>query len=158
MPQAASYRDHLNGAEDLVTTYEQRRAGFVAMALERGRRAVPHIAEARALKVVAENLARPGDLLQLQRIRDALVVAAGVSEKASGHFDDGDKAEAVSRLVREFLEPAGQKWVEELVYRFLLTRGDSLGGELRNLAGVLAQKKLAGALIAALTLTHVGYR
>jgi len=47
------YRDHLTSSDDLVTTYEAIRAGFVALALEKNRRATPYIAEARALQAAA---------------------------------------------------------------------------------------------------------
>jgi len=50
------YRRHLNTAEDLVTTYEQIRAGFVSLALERNRRATPFVEEARALKLSASKV------------------------------------------------------------------------------------------------------
>jgi type II restriction enzyme len=53
----------------------------------------------------------------------------------------------------KFLEPAGQHFVEELVYRFLLTRGDTLGGSMRNVGGFLAQCKLSRAIIACLSLS-----
>jgi hypothetical protein len=42
--------------------------------------------------------------------------------------------------------------VEELVFRFLLTRGDTLGGSLRNIGGFMAQKKLTRSIIACLKL------
>jgi hypothetical protein len=51
-----------------------------------------------------------------------------------------------------FLEPAGANFVEELVFRFLLTRGDTLGGSLRNIGGFMAQKKLTRSIIACLKL------
>lgn len=51
MSAAKPYQYHLKKSGDLVTTYEATRAGFVALALERNRRATPFVAEARALKV-----------------------------------------------------------------------------------------------------------
>ncbi|MCS6845958.1 MAG: hypothetical protein NZ528_16820 [Caldilineales bacterium] len=48
------------------------------------------------------------------------------------------------------LKPAGDKFVEELVYRFLLTRGDSLGGRIRNLVGAWAQRKFSSYLVSEL--------
>ena len=51
----------------------------------------------------------------------------------------------------KFLEPAGKDFIDELVYRFLLTRGDSLGGRMRNLGGILGEQKLSRALISTLS-------
>jgi hypothetical protein len=44
------YRQHLASSNDLETTYEAIRAGFVALALETNRRATPFVAQGRALK------------------------------------------------------------------------------------------------------------
>lgn len=42
-----AYQGHLTSSRDLETSYEAVRAGFVAMALEKNRRATPYIDEAR---------------------------------------------------------------------------------------------------------------
>jgi len=86
------------------------------------------------------------------------LTAAGVSDKAAGHLTDVDKREAIEMLIDKYLEPAGKSFVEELVFRFLLTRGDTLGGSMRNVGGALAQRKLTRALLSALTLGNVNYR
>jgi hypothetical protein len=146
------YLQHLKSAKDLTTTYEAVRAGFVALALEKNRRATPFVAEARALKVAASKAKTPADLLKIADIQSALVTAAGVSDKATNHLQASDRREAVNGLIRKFLEPAGANFVEELVFRFLLTRGDTLGGSLRNIGGFMAQKKLTRSIIARLKL------
>ena len=38
------YRQHLTSSDDLITPYEAIRAGFVALALEKNRRATPFVA------------------------------------------------------------------------------------------------------------------
>jgi hypothetical protein len=142
------YREHLKSSKDLETPYEAVRAGFVALALEKNRRATPFVAMARVLKSAASKAASPNDLLAIPEIQPALLTAAGVSDKTNNHLEDTDKAEAISGLIKTFLEPAGANFVEELVYRFLLTRGDTLGGSMRNVGGFMAQKKLTRSLIA----------
>ena len=69
-----------------------------------------------------------------------------------------DKREAIKGLIDNFLEPAGESFVEELVYRFLLTRGDTLGGSMRNLGGAVAQKKLTRCLLGALGVAGMRYK
>ncbi len=152
------YRRHLKSARDLVTTYEQIRAGFVALALERNRRATPFVEEARALKIAASKANKPKDLTRIVSIKSALVTAAGVSDKAAGHMLAKDKQDAIDGLIVKFLEPAGTAFVEELVFRFLLTRGDTLGGSMRNVGGALAQRRLTRSLLSTLTLNKVPYR
>lgn len=149
---AKPHLQHLRHSQDLETTYEAVRAGFVSLALEKNRRATPFIAQARALKVAATRAKTPAELLNIEEIQIALVTAAGVSDKAANHLQALDKREAVVGLIKNFLEPAGANFVEELVFRFLLTRGDTLGGSMRNIGGFLAQKKLTRSLIAYLKL------
>jgi len=146
------YRQHLKSSKDLETTYEAIRAGFVALALEKNRRATPFVAQARTLKAAALRAKTPADLLKIKEIQSGLLTAAGVSDKATNHLEDSDKREAVNGLIKNFLEPAGVNFVEELVFRFLLTRGDTLGGSMRNIGGFMAQKKLTRSIIAHLRL------
>lgn len=156
MPQP--HRDHLHSSKDLETTYEAIRAGFVALALEKNRRATPYVAEARALKSAASKANVPMDLLKISTIRAGLLTAAGVSEKAAGHLAESDKDQAIAGLIGKYLEPAGFNFVEELVFRFLLTRGDTLGGSMRNFGGFMAQCKLTRSIIAHLKLSGTKYR
>lgn len=141
------YLDHLTSAKNLETTYEAVRAGFVALALEKNRRAIPFVAEARALKQASSKAATPAGLLAIEEIQPAVLAAAGVSDKAAGHLQDSDKREAINGLLKNYLEPAGANFVEELVFRFLLTRGDTLGGSMRNIGGFIAGKKITRAII-----------
>lgn len=152
------YLQHLTSSQDLETTYEAIRAGFVALALEKNRQATPYVEEARALKVAASAAQTPDDLLHMADIQPALLTAAGVSEKASNHLLPQHKEEAIKGLIKNFLLPAGQNFVEELVFRFLLTRGDALGGAMRNIGGALAQRKLTRAIISALRISGIAYQ
>jgi hypothetical protein len=147
-----NHHQHLASSESLVTPYEAIRAGFVSLALEKNRRATPFIDQARALKSAASKAKTPGDLIKIEEIQLALLTAAGVSDKAAKHLQEPDQQEAIMGLIKNFLEPAGSNFVEELVFRFLLTRGDTLGGSMRNIGGFMAQKKLTRAIIAHLRL------
>jgi len=64
-----SHRKHLSSSSDLVTTYEEIRAGFVALALEKNRRASPFVEQARSLKAAASQAKTPADLLQPKLLR-----------------------------------------------------------------------------------------
>ncbi len=149
------YRQHLTSSNDLVTTYEAVRAGFVALALEKNRRATPFVEQARALKAAASQARTPIDLMNIPGLQSALLAAAGLSDKAARHLLP--EAEAIQELIKKFLEPAGANFVEELVFRFLITRGDTLGGSMRNIGGVLAQRKLTRAIISTLRLAGISY-
>jgi hypothetical protein len=155
---AKPYLQHLKSSADLQTTHEAIRAGFVALALEKNRRATPFVAQARALKTAASQAKSPLDLLKINDIQAGLLTAAGVSDKAANHLEESDKREAVLGLIENFLQPAGASFVEELVFRFLLTRGDTLGGSMRNVGGFMAQCKLTRSIIAHLKLAGKAYR
>ncbi len=152
------YREHLKSSRDLETSYAAIRAGFVALALEKNRRATPFVAQARMLKAAASKASTPVDLLGMKNIRNGLLTAAGISDKAAKHLEERDKKEALAGLVKNFLEPAGADFVEELVFRFLLTRGDTLGGSMRNIGGFMAQRKLTRSIISCLSLAGKSYR
>ncbi|HEX9897269.1 MAG TPA: AvaI/BsoBI family type II restriction endonuclease [Dehalococcoidales bacterium] len=156
--QKLAYRRHLKSSNDLVTTYEATRAGFVSLALEKNRRATPMVTEARALQEAASHAKMSTDLIKIKNIEAGLLTAAGLSDKALTHLLPEDKATAIGGLIKNFLDPAGDKFVEELVFRFLLTRGDALGGSMRNIGGALAQRKLTRAILSCLKIAGIAYQ
>jgi len=137
------YSRHLNNSQALVTTREAKRAGFVEAVIEKSRLADRFVKDARTLKFRAEQASKPEDLLDIPDIQAGLLTAAGVSDKATAYFDAVDRQGILAEYIDNVLKPAGDKFVEELVYRFLLTRGDTLGGKIRNLVGVWAQRKFS---------------
>lgn len=155
--ESRPYHSHLKSYEDLVTTYEAIRAGFVSLALEKNRKATPYVAEARALQQAASEAKVPTDLMEIKGIESGLLTASGLSDKALRHLSSQNKKDAMTGLIKNFLEPAGAKFIEELVFRFLLTRGDTLGGSMRNIGGALAQKKLTRAVISTLSIAGIKY-
>ena len=158
MTKFSNYGEHFTSSNCLVTPYEETRAGFIALALEKNRKASPFVEEAKALRVLASKASKPKDLLKITEIRPSVLTAAGISDKAANHLSEQNKTEAINGLVENFLEPAGKDFVDELVYRFLLTKGDSLGGSLRNLAGALGERKFSRALISTLSIQSINYK
>lgn len=151
------YSRHLEGSTELVTTYADYRTGFLAFALEKNKRSVPYIEEARALKVLSSEAKSPKQLLNMPEIQVPLLLASGVSDKAKQFLNDDDKKEAINNLIDNFLEPAGEDFIDELVYRYLLIKGDSFGGRMRNVAGVLAEQKITRAIISVLNISDTPY-
>lgn len=131
----------IKSARDLVTSREKTRAGFISLALEKNYLAVPYIEEAKALKALANKVKNPIDLLFVKDLQVGLLTASGLSDKSLSHLTDRDKTIAIKGLIKEFLEPAGDNFIDELVYRYLLIKGDALGGKARNLAGSLGERK-----------------
>lgn len=97
------------------------------------------------------------DLLNLTEIRQGLLTASGLSDKSLAYFTEEDKAIAIQKLIEEFLIPAGEKFVDELVYRYLLIKGDSLGGTMRNYVGAVAKMKLTRRILSVLMTMNTSY-
>ena len=147
----------ITSANDLVTPREQTRAGFISFALEKNKNASPLVKDARDLRVMASVAKTPADLATVTEIRDALLTAAGLSDKSLQYLTEEDKTESIDNLIKNFLEPAGEYFLDALVYRYLLVRGDSLGGSIRNRIGELAQQKLIRTIISNLTTMNIGF-
>ncbi len=97
------------------------------------------------------------DLLDIPNIRQGLLTASGLSDKSLKYFDDSDKLEAIKKMIEEFLLPAGRGFVDELIYRYLLIRGDSLGGSMRNLVGTIAEIKLKRKIFSVLSMLQISF-
>jgi type II restriction enzyme len=147
----------IKSADDLVTSREKTRAGFISLAMEKNYLAVPYIEEARVLTALASKVSKPKDLLQVQDLRIALLTASGLSEKSLNYLTEDDKTLAIEKMIEKFLEPASNAFVDELVYRYLLTKGDALGGKARNLAGVLGERKFLRSLLSVFNLSGINY-
>lgn len=152
-----SYSQHIAQASDLVTPYAETRAGFLRVALEKSRYASPYVAQASAVKALASAAKTPHDLLEIKGLGRALLAAAGLSDKAKGHLTAEVQQAAIVNLIDNFLAPAGDQFVDELVFRYLLTRGDSLGGKMRNVAGQLAERQMIRALTSSLVIQAIPF-
>ncbi len=148
----------IKSADDLVTSREKTRAGFISMALEKNYIAVPYIEEAKALKALANKVKKPKNLLQVEDLRVGLLTASGLSDKSLNYLTEDDKTLAIKGLIEEFLEPAGENFIDELVYRYLLTKGDALGGKARNLAGSLGERKFLRSILSVLNVAGIEYQ
>jgi len=148
----------IKSADDLVTLREETRAGFVAMALEKNYIAVPYIEEAKALKALASQVKQPKQLLKMDELRVGLLTASGMSDKSLNYLTEGDRKLAIKALIEKFLEPAGKDFVDELIYRYLLTKGDALGGKARNLAGSLGERKFLRSLVSVFNISGIDYQ
>ena len=148
----------IRSADDLVTSKEKTRAGFITLALEKNNLAIPYIEVAKALKSLASRVSKPKDLLEVKDLRLGLLTASGLSEKSLNYLTEEDKTLAINGMIEKFLEPAGDNFIDELVYRYLLTKGDALGGKARNLAGVLGERKFLRSLLSVFDLSGIDYR
>ena len=146
---------YVRKASDLVSTHESQRNGFLEYALRKSKESIPYIDKAKTLKVVLEqNTKKARDILKLKEEKWECYQAAGVSVKAKKFLSEDDLNAILLEFIKEFLEPAGSQYVEELIYRYLLTLGDALGGRMRNLVGSIANEKLTRFIISQIQISN----
>lgn len=141
---------YVKSPEDLITPADMTRVGFLGQALRKTKEAGSFIDDAKYLLEKLKSVKKPQDLIEITEIRNDLITAAGFSDKATNYFSPSELEEALLKVLQEIEKKAGSDWQTEIVYRFLLTRGDTLGGIMRNILGAEAKDKFTKAILAAL--------
>lgn len=131
----------ISSAESLITNHEETRAGFLKIALEKNRAGDPFVKNALAFKSMVSHTKTPDELLTIKEIFPFLVTAAGLSDKSLTYLNDEDQRIAIEELVEKFLKPAGKAYIDEAIFRYLLIKGDTVGGIMRNRIGKLGQER-----------------
>lgn len=140
---------HIKQATDLVTTHDAIRKGFLQQAVAKSKAAVPYIARARAFREALSKVESVDTLSEdLPDFKDELAAAAGLSIKGASHLSKGELEKVVTESLR--VASAEKDFRQELVDRYLLTKGDTLGGSMRNWIGSSAGERLVTYLVAAL--------
>lgn len=148
---------YINSLEDLITTHEETRAGFLAIALEKNMVGDPYVKQALAFKAMVSHTKGPEDFLTMPSIRPFLLTAAGLSEKSLQHLNNEDHTLVIKELIDKFLKPAGSAYIDETIYRFLLTKGDAVGGIMRNRIGAMGQEKLVRCILSCMNVRGITY-
>ena len=127
----------ITSADDLVTTHEETRAGFLAIALEKNTVGDPYVKQALAFKSMVAHTKGPDEFLTMPTVRPFILTASGLSEKSLQHLNEDDYTAVIKELIEKILKPAGPAYIDETIYRFLLTKGDAVGGTMRNRIGAI---------------------
>lgn len=158
----------IKSSADLVTTSDATRAGFAEQVTAKAAAAQPFVRQAMALKTALETINSVEKLIELTEYRDSIVAACGLSIKARGHLKAEEESLIADALMALYKQTADQfpeatsdeeiaaAYRQQIVYRYLLTAGDTLGGSMRNYVGALGARKLSTAILEALT--EMGYR
>lgn len=143
----------ISSAADLVTPRAAIIEGFIEQARMKSEEAAPFVAEAKRFVKALSGVKSESDLHNLladPETRDALISAAGLSDKARGHLSENELDQAALNVLHQFFSMEEGEFGEEILYRYLLTKGDALGGKMRNLIGGIAEEKFASHVVAAL--------
>ena len=117
--------EYIKTCKDLVTSHDATRRGFMEQALRKTENAAPYVAQAHHLLDKLDKADTLIDLIGPDNIRDDLITAAGFSDKAAGYFSPEELDDSLLKVLEAIEAENGEKWREEILYRFLLTRGDS---------------------------------
>lgn len=146
---------YITSPDSLVTTHEETRAGFLAIALEKNRVGDPFVKNALAFKAMVSHTKSAEELLTIPQVRPFLITAAGLSDKSLAYLNEDDQTMAIQELIEKFLKPAGNAYIDEATYRYLLIKGDAVGGTMRNKIGALGQEKLIRAIFSSMNVRGI---
>lgn len=151
------FNKFITSAGDLVTTHEQTRAGFLSIALEKNKVGDPYVKNALAFKAMVANTKGPDEFLNMPEIRPFVLTASGLSEKSMKYLDEGDQTAAIKELIENFLKPSGSDYIDETIYRYLLIKGDAVGGTMRNRIGALGEERMIRAILSNMNVQGIEY-
>ena len=151
------YNRFITNAGDLVTPREEIRAGFLSIALEKNRVGEPYVKNALTFKAMAAKTSAPDEFLEMPSIRPFLLTASGLSDKSMQYLTENDQTAAIQELIDKFLKPAGNAYIDEVIYRYLLIKGDAVDGTMRNRIGALGQEKLIRVILSCADVQGISY-
>lgn len=141
---------HITKAKDLITPHKAVRDGFLEQAFAKTKKANPYIVETKKFYAALKQHKSIKAIASLQSIRPQLLAAAGFSSKAQTHLSNKELTDSLAKVIKQIAGKYSRGWREEILYRYLLTMGDSLGGSMRNYTGAIATAKFAKAITTAL--------
>ena len=153
----SKYNKYINDSTDLVTSHEQTRAGFLSIALEKNMVSDPYVKNALTFKSMVKDVKNPDVLIEMDEVRPFLVTASGLSDKSLNYLSMDDQKLAIKELIEKFLKPAGSEFIDEAVFRYLIIKGDAVGGLMRNRIGALGEEKLIRCLLSCMEVQGISY-
>jgi hypothetical protein len=149
-------KDLVKRAKDLTTMPDQTAEGFIWQAKEKTVRATGIIRDAIAVKQRLDTCKSIVEMISDPELKDAILFCAGLSAKAQNHLSPS-QLESIAKRTLDEISSQGSNLGTEVLYRYLLTAGDSLGGTMRNLVGAYAQKMFACLIQQKLTAASVPF-
>jgi type II restriction enzyme len=151
----------IDSASDLKTIHKDTVNGFLEQAKRKIIEADQYIEEAKEIRNKLENVE---DLKSLKTYIDknpedlsSIATSVGFSDKSIGHFNKKELRDAILEALNSLYGTNVKNLSEEITYRYLLTRGDSLGGKMRNVVGRIAGERLIDILFDELNERDIDY-
>lgn len=137
----------IKNAEDLQTKHRAICDGFLSQALQKTEKARPFVEKAKAFYNAIIKVENIEGLLANHEFHKDLASACGFSDKAMTKLSSTELNSAVKKVLGKIYTESGKEFRENILYRYLLTKGDTLGGSMRNITGASAGTKLTEKII-----------
>jgi hypothetical protein len=145
---------HIRSAKYLITSRESTCQGFLEQAKAKAEKATKYVRDGVKFWEELTKTATTSDVLNNPALQEGLIATAGVSAKARKYLTAPDIKRILSGIIEGIPEDRRKAFREELFYRYLLTKGASLDGEMRNYGGARAASGFVVALLDALQTHH----
>jgi hypothetical protein len=142
-------------ADDFTTSKIETCKGFVEQAAVKSRRASKHLDAAKVFWDELQKVKSLQDLTKSAHLKEELISVAGVSAKARKYLTSADIETILSGIVAGIPADASTSFHQDIFMRYLLTKGASFDGEMRNVVGATAQRKVAKLLISKLSASNL---
>lgn len=138
---------YIKTATDLQTKHRAICDGFLAQALQKTEKAKPFVKDAKIFYKTLKKVKSIEEFLTFPKYRNDLASACGFSDKARSQLTETELNGAIKKVLTRIYKESGSEFREDILYRYLLTKGDTLGGSMRNLTGASAGTKLTEKII-----------
>jgi hypothetical protein len=145
---------HIQSATDLETSYEATCQGFRDQAKAKAERATPYVEKASQFWEELQQCTTSAQVLKNPRLQEDLISTAGVSAKAKQYLEPQDIERILSGIIEGIPDDHKKQFREELFYRYLLCKGGSFDGEMKNYTGAEAGRLIVARLLDALEVKH----
>jgi len=138
---------YIKTSADLQTKHRYICDGFMEQALHKTEIAELYIRDAENFSQALNKIKNIEELLASPKCKKDLASACGFSDKAQSQLTEAELNGAIKNVLAYISKEAGSAFRSNLLFRYLLTKGDSLGGSMRNITGASAGTKLAEKII-----------
>lgn len=145
----------IQAAIELATSKVETCKGFVEQAALKSKRAARHIDAANAFLSELKKVQNIEDLIHAKHLRNDLIAVAGVSTKAKKYLSNKDIDTILAGIIAGIPPDQATSFHQDIFLRYMLTKGASFDGEMRNVIGASAQRKLVRLLCAKFKQTKV---
>ncbi len=129
---------YIKKASDLQTQHRAICDGFLSQAIKKTEIADPYVKSAKKFYEALQKTKTIDDLLSLNEFKEELISASGFSDKGKARLTKKELDNSLKEVLKKIMAESNKEFREEILFRYLLTKGDTLGGSMRNITGASA--------------------